>query len=186
MKKIIVCVLILVIALSIIGCSRDEKAYSYSEACRMFIEGNYTEAKLQFEMLGNYNNSSEMVRKCDEKEIEKQLQGTWKVSWEELGVSNIISFDKGRYSIGMEDVEREADYWIDFDAQLIYICFDENGESKSVDDFVIDGQDVSLFISTIHGYLKQLKYTYDNGKLELFHIDSDIPITKQGSETTVE
>lgn len=178
MKKIATCIMTLIIAFSVLGCSNDAKADEYNKACGLFVEGKYSEAKSIFETLGDYNNCVKMIKMCDEMEIERQLQGVW-VFDDTIWTGFELRFENGRCSRTYGDYEGKDDYWIDFDAQLIYTCSDETDEQPVDFDVVMDEMDATVRISQIVGYRKFLKYTFNNGQLECFLFDTGDLLVRQ-------
>lgn len=187
MKKLLIGVLALIMLFSFFGCNSDPNAETYNKACRLFVEGKYIEAKAIYELLNDYSNSNEMVKKCDEKEIEKLLQGRWEISEGESMPFSIAEFKDGIYkitSIGKEEtIWSTGVYWIDFDAQLIYLCNEPTDNFQVEVDFTIDNQTVHGAIASIVGYHKYCTYTFNDNKLELLHIDSEINAKYTKQET---
>jgi len=61
MKKVVCIVLVLLMALSLVGCA----GMNYKKAMELFEEGSYAEARELFVELGDHEDSAEMVRACD-------------------------------------------------------------------------------------------------------------------------
>ena len=177
MKKIIITVMALVLALSVLGCRHDTKETDYNKACSLFVEGKYNEAKTIFETLGDYNNCVQMIEKCNEKEIDRQFQGVW--TNDDL-LSMELKYENGSFShtFGNEEVAYNGVYWIDYDAQLIYLSGWEDDWST---DFttVIDDLDTGVYIANIVGYHKQYEYTFHNDQLEVYFLNSEDLLVKK-------
>lgn len=188
-KKFLISILALVMVFPFWGCNTDPNAETYNRACGLFIDGKYTEAKAIYESLSDYSNSIEMAKKCDEKEIERLLQGRWEVPVMEPMPSLAAEFKDGIFSFLIIGEEKDTVwstgvYWIDFDSQLIYICNDITDDSPVEFNITVENQNVYGEVANITGYTKYCTYTFNDGKLELSHVNKEYNLTYVKQETT--
>ena len=175
MKKLLAFLLALILLVSLCACGsngddeeKDPQAEKYEEACDLYDEGEYAEAKELFEELGDYEDSKEMVVECEHGEIEAELQGTWKNSaFASAKMYTYNTFKNGRMDVsltidGEESFTNEGDYRIDFEKQEIYVCYDytyslstsgettkkENTEEKMLFTYTFEDGEMSLFDSS--------------------------------------
>lgn len=178
MKKILIYTLLSIMMFSLCGCGSTDTD-SYNKACRLFAEGQYYEAKVLYESLGNYSNSLMMVEKCYEQEIKEALQGRWKIELSLLGTT-IVEFENDKVEVILESSNKEESvysgtYWIDFETQSIYFHYD------SVTSVAFGDTNSQSDISETNVEKKRFTYAYSSGELELTDWTAQYKAVKQES-----
>lgn len=179
MKRMLTIMLAFVLLCSFFGCDNkktDANAELYNKACGLFIELKYAEAKETFESLGDYEDSPEMAKKCEEKIIEEQLQGRWDIYiGSQTNCLMYYLFDNDSLSIkvpGTDEIYNTGTYWLDTENKLIYYCIDTTEKEDRIYK-ESDGLNDGAYVQTLVGYQVRCAYDFQDGKLTLIDKDQD-------------